>query len=529
VGATETETLAGRYRVLRTLASGGMGTVVLAEDERLGRRVAIKRMHAEGTGADGLARFRREARIGAKLSHRNLVRIFDAIVEGPNVMIVMEYVPGRSLAELLRDGRPDRATALRILRDMAAGLDLAHDNGVLHRDVKPGNVLLAEDGQAKLGDLGIATAAESTRITTTGSIMGTAAYLAPEQLDGRPATPASDVYALAAVAYELLGGRRARTGRTPLEIVRQAGAEVPDLCELDPSLSPGVGAIVRAGMATDPDARPASAGAFVDALAGALEAAQPVTDPVAVAPEPAPAITAVTPPWPALPRPAGRRRRLLPLAGFGLVAAAVLAVLAVAGLGGTQRDAGERAAADPTPQARDDGPSRESSGSGSGSDSDSGSDSGSGSGSGSGAGSGAAPSSGGSSPDTGTAEPAPPGGAAAAAAAAGADPAGTVRAFYERAAADDFDGAWELAGDDLRAAWGGRQTAFEADLRSLESITFPRLEVTEEAGDSATVALRSRARHTAYTDTCDGTIAAARVGGDWRVGRPNISCRRGPA
>ncbi len=188
MSVTPTQSLAGRYRVLRTLASGGMGTVLLAEDERLGRQVAIKRMRAEGTASEGLQRFRREARIGASLSHPHLVRIYDAIVEGPEIMIVMEYVPGRSLAELLREGRPDHATTISVLRDTAAGLDHAHQHGVVHRDVKPGNILLTEEGRAKLGDLGIATAAESTRITTTGRVLGTAAYLAPEQLDGRPAT-----------------------------------------------------------------------------------------------------------------------------------------------------------------------------------------------------------------------------------------------------------------------------------------------------------------------------------------------------
>src|SRR4051812_40630877 len=171
--------IAGRYRVMRRLGSGGGGSVVLAEDTLLERPVAIKILHPEGP-EEAVHRFRREARIGASLDHPNVVDVYDALLDGPEVMLVMEYVPGRSLAEALADGALPRDRALAVLRDVAGALDHVHARGVLHRDVKPGNILLGEDGRAWLADLGVATADESTRITFTGGLVGTAAYLAPE-------------------------------------------------------------------------------------------------------------------------------------------------------------------------------------------------------------------------------------------------------------------------------------------------------------------------------------------------------------
>ncbi len=470
-----------RYRVVRTIASGGMGTVVLAEDERLGRQVAIKRLHTEGSD-EALQRFRREARIGARLSHPNLVTIYDAVVDGPEVMIVMEYVPGRSLAELLRDGPIDRARAASLVRDLGAGLDHAHEQGVLHRDVKPGNILLDPTGRAKLADMGISTAAESTQITITGSVLGTAAYLAPERLDGRPASPASDVYALAAVAYETLVGQRARPGRTPAEIIVRASSEPPpDAREHDPTIPGAAAEAIRRGMAADPAARPATAGQLAEEIAGALEAE--AESPAATEPLPPP------PPRSAAPAPAttrrgrspgrsGRRRWAAPIALLAGVAAAVLVVVL---LDGDER--GDRRAASPTrtPEATATATADQ------------------------------------------TAEPtptktAPPGG--------GSAPAAAVRAFYENAAADRFDEAWALAAPDLRAAWGGSQQRFAADLGSLESITFDRLSVVSGDDRRATLAIRTRAKHPGYTDNCNGTIAATRGDGGWLVGRPEISCRR---
>src|SRR5918997_5907549 len=203
--------LAGRYRVIDRLGSGGMAVVYLAEDERLGRRVAVKRLHADSP-EDTAKRFSREARLGASLNHPNVVTVYDTVTDEGTVVIVMEYVDGESLADALRRGPVEPDETVRILRGVAAALDHAHQNGIVHRDVKPANILLGKEGGAKLVDLGIATAVEGTRITRSGSVMGTAAYMAPEQLDGMDTGPHTDVYALASVAYEMLTGKPAYRG-----------------------------------------------------------------------------------------------------------------------------------------------------------------------------------------------------------------------------------------------------------------------------------------------------------------------------
>src|SRR5918999_4543920 len=194
-----------------------MASVLLCQDERLDRQVAVKRLHADSP-SDVEQRFVREAKLGASLNHPNLVSVFDTATDEEGVLIVMEYVEGEALARALRRGPlpPERVAAM--VRDVGAALDHAHGQGVVHRDVKPGNVLLRNDGVTKLVDLGIATAQDQTRITHSGMVLGTAAYMAPEQLEGGETGPATDVYALAVVAYEALTGERARSGRTPLEL-----------------------------------------------------------------------------------------------------------------------------------------------------------------------------------------------------------------------------------------------------------------------------------------------------------------------
>src|SRR3954469_11855984 len=187
----ETGTLwADRYRVLCRLGSGGMASVWAAEDERLGRVVAIKRLHVP----DGMhnRRFEREARLGASLRHPALVTVYDVLSSDSELLLIMEYVDGGSLAARLEDGPLEPTEAVRALRDVAGALDHAHANGIVHRDVKPANILIGRDGRARLGDLGTATAAESTQMTAPGELLGTPAYLAPEVLAGRPASPASD-------------------------------------------------------------------------------------------------------------------------------------------------------------------------------------------------------------------------------------------------------------------------------------------------------------------------------------------------
>ena len=205
------ELFADRYRLERRLGAGGMSTVELAFDTRLERYVAVKLL-AEHLAQDSnfVARFRREALSAARLVHPNVVQVFDFGLDDATERqyIVMEFVDGQSCAEILRDeGHLEPDAAVDILTQACRGLDYAHRNGVVHRDVKPGNLLRSRDDVVKLADFGIAKAAEQSDITKVGSVVGTAAYLSPEQARGEPAGPASDLYALGVVSYQLLAGR----------------------------------------------------------------------------------------------------------------------------------------------------------------------------------------------------------------------------------------------------------------------------------------------------------------------------------
>ena len=268
---TQGSLLDGRYRVLRHLGSGGMASVLLCEDERLGRQVAVKRLHADSP-VDVEQRFTREAKLGASLNHPNLVSVFDTATDDEGVLIVMEYVEGEPLSRMLRRGplRPEEVTSM--VRDLGDALDHAHSQGVVHRDVKPGNVLIREDGVTKLADLGIATASDGTKITRSGTVLGTAAYMAPEQLDGRGAGPPADVYALAAISFEALSGKRPREGGTPLEIAHRIATEgPPDLLDAWPTAPKAAARVLQRGMALEPEDRPKSASEFARELTRALE------------------------------------------------------------------------------------------------------------------------------------------------------------------------------------------------------------------------------------------------------------------
>jgi eukaryotic-like serine/threonine-protein kinase len=257
----------GRYRVERTLGHGGMATVVLAEDSQLGRRVALKQL------ADHLAddpevrsRFVREARLAARLSHPNVVAVFDAGEEDALPYIVMEYVEGETLADVLkRERRLDPAAAVDVALQACGALQHAHDAGLVHRDVKPGNLLVRGDGTVKIADFGIARAAEATQVTDHGTVLGTAAYLAPEQARGEQTSPASDVYALAAVLYEMLAGRPPFEFDSLADLVRLQERTIVK----PPGASPALDAAVLRALSADPAARPASAAAFADELRAA--------------------------------------------------------------------------------------------------------------------------------------------------------------------------------------------------------------------------------------------------------------------
>jgi serine/threonine-protein kinase len=260
----------GRYRVERTLGHGGMAVVYLAHDESLHRRVAVKVL-ASNLGDDETfrARFYREARLAGRLSHPNIVQVYDAgETDEGRPYIVMEYVAGKTVSEC---GKLEANDAVALVLQACAGLQHAHDAGLVHRDVKPGNLLLREDGVLKIADFGIARAAETTQLTQLGTVLGTAAYLAPEQAAGEEVTAAADIYALGAVMFELL------TGRPPYEFdsladlaAKQSAGEIAPVRDLEPSVPETVEAAVMHSLARHPGFRPDSAAAFAHEL-GATE------------------------------------------------------------------------------------------------------------------------------------------------------------------------------------------------------------------------------------------------------------------
>jgi eukaryotic-like serine/threonine-protein kinase len=257
--------VAGRYRLERRLGAGGMSTVFMAVDTVLERPVAVKLL-AEHLADDEafVARFRREALAAARLQHPNIVQVFDSGLDEASGRhyIVMEYVEGPSCADLIRDqGVLDIEQAVRIVRDACHGLDYAHRAGVVHRDVKPGNLLISQEtGAAKLADFGIAKAAEQTRITQVGSVLGTAAYLSPEQATGGDSTPASDIYSLGVCAYQFLSGRLPHEYGSLTELaLKQQNENVESIRTLRPEVPESLDRAIRVCLERDPAARYASA------------------------------------------------------------------------------------------------------------------------------------------------------------------------------------------------------------------------------------------------------------------------------
>jgi eukaryotic-like serine/threonine-protein kinase len=271
---------AGRYRPERRLGVGGMSTVQLAFDTRLERQVAVKLL-AEHLAEDSnfVARFRREALAAARLVHPNVVQVFDFGLDEATHrnFIVMEFVDGQSCAEILRErGTLPPGEAVDILGQACRGLDYAHRNGVVHRDVKPGNLLRSRDRMVKLADFGIAKAAEQSDITKVGSVLGTAAYLSPEQARGEPAGPASDLYALGVVAYQLMAGRLPYDAGSLTDLARlQDSTPPPRLDELEPDVPPALAAAVAVALHRDPERRYAAAADMERALGDGLRGRTP--------------------------------------------------------------------------------------------------------------------------------------------------------------------------------------------------------------------------------------------------------------
>lgn len=301
------ETVAGdRYRVERTLGGGAIAVVYLAHDEELQRRVAVKILAHQFAADDELrTRFLREAKLASRLSHPNVVQVYDAGEAGDRLFIVMEYVPGSTLADC---GTLPHGEAVRLIRQACSGLQHAHEAGLVHRDIKPANLLLRDDGVVKIADFGIARSADATQLTRQGTVLGTAAYLAPEQAAGETVGPAADIYSLGAVLYELLTGRPPHLVGSLAELgeAQRAGVITPPR-DLAPSVPQAIETAVMRALAREPRFRPESAAELGVELAG---------------------LTQETPTKP-LPRYRRKSRKTWLLVGLATLVAVIGAVIAV--------------------------------------------------------------------------------------------------------------------------------------------------------------------------------------------------------
>jgi eukaryotic-like serine/threonine-protein kinase len=321
--------LSGRYRLDSKLGSGGMSTVYLARDETLERWVAVKLMHREMSDQpDQLERFRREARSVAQVSNPNVVSVIDAGEDGGYPYIVFEYVEGETLKQRIdRLGRLPLDEAAAYAIEVGRGLSAAHARKLVHRDVKPQNVLIDPEGRAKVTDFGIARELEADGLTKTGRVLGTTDYVSPEQAMGQGVDARSDIYSLGVLLYEML------TGRVPFEAdslvgvaMKHVNEPMPDLQELRPDASSALAAVIERATLKDPKKRYADMSAMLGELEGALEVE------VARSGTAHGQATAVL-------DSVGERRRLLPsrrasLAGVGLVLAATAIALLIAGVTG---------------------------------------------------------------------------------------------------------------------------------------------------------------------------------------------------
>src|SRR6476469_6939282 len=324
--------LGDRYELQRLIAAGGMGQVWRGTDVALHRPVAIKVLRSEYTGDPTfLARFRAEAQHAASLSHPNIAAVFDygeeVAQDGTGetmAYLVMELVEGEPLSALVaREGALGTATTLSLLRQTAFGLGEAHGAGMVHRDVKPGNILVRPDGSVKITDFGIAWSARSVALTRTGQVIGTPQYLSPEQAEGKHATPASDVYALGLIGYECLTGHPAFDGDNAVTIALKQGREEPD--PLPSTVPVDVRRLIGRSLAKDPATRLVDGSAVVSAIED-IAAGRPLPDPpptvsvpAVAAPRSGGADTGVSS---AVSRPPAPRRR-------GRVASALLPLLAL--------------------------------------------------------------------------------------------------------------------------------------------------------------------------------------------------------
>jgi eukaryotic-like serine/threonine-protein kinase len=535
---------APRYREIERLGAGGMATVTLAEDTLLGREVALKRVYGTGD-PHGSLRLKREALVGASLNHPNLVSVYDAETEDDgDVVIVMEYVKGETLSDLLRTrGRMRPEEALRVLEGVAAALDAIHARGIVHRDVKPANILLGREGAVKLADLGVADVADRTRITSSGAVVGSFSYMAPEQLDGASPSPGMDIYALAAVAFEALAGQKARPESNPLALAHAISTQAPpDLRDFWPQAPAAAAAVLQRGMSADPQKRPATAGELIGRLREALGHARTrpagrtrrqraaAAAPAAAAAGAAARRRSAPPRRPAPPRgrrpapppsrPPRRSKGMVPV--LLLLAALAIGVLiaVVLSSGGSSNSSGgksKRHGSGSGTKTHGAGKSSPSAGSGSTGRSTPASSTPTAS----------TPPTSSSTPSTSTSTTpsSSSGGSGAGSSGSGAPtPTNAVQSFYEAAAAHRYSEAWALADPNLRNQLGG-YSAFQRQMSSVRSITFHKARtVGGSSSDSATVALQTTSVQTSGTQQCAGTARTVRTGQGWLVDRVSINC-----
>ena len=330
------ELIAGRYELEELAGTGGMSSVYRARDNLLERHVALKLLHdSYGADAESIERFRREARAVAQLSHPNIVTVIDRGEDGGRQYIVFEYVDGENLKELVaRAGPLPVRRALELAIQVGAGLACAHEHGVVHRDVKPQNVLLNGDGLAKVTDFGIARSLDVDHgMTQTGAVIGTSNYIAPEQASGRSVDERTDVYSLGVVLFELLTGDVPFPGENFVAVaMRHVHEEPPSVLELRPDVPVRVAQLVDRALAKDPDERFPSMAAMVAELRACLAADEAPEERTMIVAAPARGGTAA--------RRRGRRSWPLVLLLVGLAAVAAVAVWALAGRGPGETDDG---------------------------------------------------------------------------------------------------------------------------------------------------------------------------------------------
>jgi serine/threonine protein kinase len=506
--------LADRFVLEDELGSGGMARVFLGRDEVLDRPVAVKLLDPIHGGTDIGDRFEREGRTAARLAHPNIVQVYDAgeaELEGRETpYIVMEYVPGGDLKGLIDErGRLPGPELARLGDEVCAGLAHAHERGVIHRDIKPHNILLDENGHAKVTDFGIARALDATQATRTGAYLGTALYSSPEQLRGQKATPKSDVYSLGATLYQAAAGEPPFAGQTPIEIASQHVSKTPTPPrERGADVSGNMEALILDCLAKNPEERPTAEGARsrLDAEIRTAAATRAQRTTPVVAPTRTEQTRTAPTSSPPEPQADGAVRRSRPKRRGGLLAAlALLAVLVVMGalaapnfLGGLgDQNAGSNDAGQNKAQ-----------------------------------GGGNAGPSGGGSGDQGPGEDQQQGAASPQASSVASSPSGsaskqggftaqaaeqTVQEFYTTTSEGKYDRSAQLLSESWRQSWFPDRATFEGTFDKVESVVFIKGPNAEVSGNTATVTGETRATLTGEIQHNEGTWYLVQEDGRWKI------------